>query len=71
MPYVTSVERIGVERGKQEGLEQGKRQAVLQVAQARFGAVPETLERQVAAADAAELDALLERVARAASIDEL
>jgi len=63
MPYVTSVERIGVERGK--------RQAVLQVAQARFGAVPEALERQVAEANAADLDALLERVARAASIDEL
>jgi len=57
------VERIGVERGK--------RQAVLQVAQARFGAVPEALERQVAEANAADLDALLERVARAASIDEL
>ena len=63
MPYVTSVERIGVE--------QGKRQAVLQVAQARFGAVPETLERQVMAADPAELDALLDRVARAASVGEL
>ena len=67
MPYVTSVERIGVERGKQQGLEQGKRQ----VAQARFGAVPEALEQQVATADAAKLDALLERVARAASVDEL
>ena len=67
MPYVTSVDRIGEARA----LERGKRQAVLQVAQARFGSVPETLERQLAAADATELDALLERVARAASVDEL
>lgn len=75
MSYVTSVERMsraeGLEQGHQQGLEQGKRQAVRQVARAWLGAVPEALEQQVAATDAAELDALLDRVARAASVDEL
>ena len=59
------------QEGQQQGLKQEKRQAIRQVAQARLGTVPEALEQQVAAAYATELDALLARVERAASVDEL
>jgi hypothetical protein len=39
MPYVTSVERVGRERGRNEGL-QGSREALIGIMEARFGWTP-------------------------------
>ena len=79
MPYITSVERIGVERGKQEGRLEGKqegrlegKQAMLRrQAHARFGALPDAVEAKIAAADEATLDAMADRVIVAATVEDL
>jgi hypothetical protein len=47
MQYVTSIERIGIKKGKKEGIEEGvmknAQEAVIDVLQARFEAVPTPL----------------------------
>ncbi len=51
MPYVTSVERIGIEKGIQQGIRQGSlteaREMVLQALKVRFGAVPPDVEMAI------------------------
>lgn len=75
MPYITSVERIGLERGREEGREQGRdegrREALRRVVEARFGVVPQALEQRFAAADRATLDQLLNRAIEAHDVDDL
>jgi hypothetical protein len=67
MAYVTSFER----RGRAEGMLEGQRATLLRVIRARFGAVPDTLEKRIATADRERLDQLTDRVSTAASLDEL
>jgi len=75
MPYVTSVERIGLARGlargREEGREEGARETLRRFVEARFGAVPPALEQRIAAANRATLDQLVERVAVVPTIDDL
>ena len=71
MPYITSVERIGVERGKQEGRLEGKQAMLRRQAHARFGALPDAVEAKIAAADEATLDAMADRVIVAATVEDL
>jgi hypothetical protein len=67
MAYVTSFER----RGRAEGMLEGQRATLLRVIRARFGAVPDTLEKRIAMADRETLDQLTDRASTAASLDEL
>ncbi len=47
MPYISSVERIGLEKGRQEGkqvgLERGRREILIALMEARFGEVDRAL----------------------------
>ena len=51
MPYVTSVERLGIQQGLEQGLQQGQlleaRAMVLEAVAAQFGAVPEDVATAV------------------------
>jgi len=53
MPYISSAERIGIEKGlqegRQEGLLSGVREAVLEVLEARFGAMPPGIQEMISA----------------------
>jgi len=75
MPYVTSVERMGVARGRQEGRQEGRdegiREALRRVVRARFQTVPEALEQRIAEADRAALDRMLDRASVVQAVDEL
>ncbi len=67
MPYVTSIERFGQEKGRQEGL-QG---AILGVLEARFGEIPEPLTKAILVVlDPTALEALTRKAATIASLDE-
>jgi predicted transposase YdaD len=73
MTYVTSIERLGREEGReegrQEGLLQARRLSVLDVLEARFGPVPETVEEKLqAVADEASLRRVLGTASTARSI---
>ncbi len=47
MPYVTSVERIGIKQGVQQGLYNAGREILFEVAGRHFGAVPEDVTRAI------------------------
>ncbi len=67
MPYVTSVERIGLARGREEGL----REALRRIVRARFQTVPEALEIRITAADRETLDQLIDRASVVQTVDDL
>ena len=52
MPYVTSVERIGIQKGLEQGLEQGRQEAILEaileILNVRFETIPEELTAAIA-----------------------
>lgn len=56
MQYVTSWERMGIEKGRQEGLLQGKAATLRRLLARRFGEVPEWAERRLAEAANDDLD---------------
>ena len=62
MPYVTSIERLGIERGRQEGMQSGRvaaaREAVEEAVRIRFGPAPDPVAE--ALAEASDLDVLRE-----------
>lgn len=65
MPYVTTVERIGIEKGLQqglrEGLQEGSCRQVLRVLRGRFGQTAEELRDDLAKLDIEQLDLMMDK----------
>ncbi|MBF0627327.1 MAG: hypothetical protein HQL91_03810 [Magnetococcales bacterium] len=59
MRYVTSVERIGMQKGMEKGVEKGKLEGrtemLLELLQEKFGQIPETLHKRILSADLEQL----------------
>ncbi|MEZ4526761.1 MAG: hypothetical protein R2941_12645 [Desulfobacterales bacterium] len=47
MPYITSAERIGMEKGKTEGKVEASREMLIDAVRGRFGRVPRDVSRTV------------------------
>jgi hypothetical protein len=71
MPYITSVERIGLERGEQIGRREGERAMLRRMVQGRFGSIPEALRRAIDDADEERLGELADRIGAASSLADL
>jgi len=60
MRYVSSVERIGIEKGREQGREQGLQQgealALQRLLRKRFGAIPSEISARIAAASLSEIE---------------
>ena len=77
MPYISLIERKGIEQGREEGLEQGLEQGIGQgraatlhkQLQLKFGELADGYEARLKQADAAELDLWTERVLFAKSVE--
>ncbi|NET55039.1 MAG: hypothetical protein F6K47_02190 [Symploca sp. SIO2E6] len=71
MPYVTSVERIGIKKGRVKGLQQGKQQDIVRILEFRFEGVTEELKLLIGKLDNIELlgDLILQAVTTP-SLDE-
>ena len=61
MPYVTSVERIGIQKGRQEGRQEGEAAVLLRLIALKFGPPSEEVRARIEATDA---DTLLDWSAR-------
>jgi len=79
MPYVTSVERIGIEKGIQQGIPMGRQQGMLidaremlvEVLNERFGTISANLSKQLESIDSREsLKALLRQSLKIKSLKE-
>ena len=75
MPYVTSVERIGIEQGLQLGLQQGRQEGqaamVLRVLDRRFGAVSSNLTLRIRRLPDPQLLSLMDVALAAATLSEV
>jgi hypothetical protein len=75
MRYVTSVERIGIEKGHLLGLEQGRRheayELITRLLRHRFGLLPADLSTRIEALPLAEVEALSEALLDLTQLDEV
>ena len=75
MPYVTSVERMGIQKGIEQGIKQGIRQGegtlLLRLIELKFGAPDEAVVRQVREADVDTLLQWSERLLAAATLSDV
>jgi hypothetical protein len=55
MPYITSVERIGMEKGIEKGMERG----LVRMLQLRFGIIPDSLLKRLQGLDVPRLEELM------------
>jgi predicted DNA-binding ribbon-helix-helix protein len=72
MPYITSVEQIGIEKGERIGIEKGKRSLILHLLTRRVGEeVPAALSAQIEALPLDQLEALGEALLDFTSFTDL
>ena len=70
MEYITTIERMGIEKGWQQGLEQGSCRQLLRILQARFGAAAEAVRERLVELNVEQLDALTDKALSAQSLEE-
>ncbi|MBF0612537.1 MAG: DUF4351 domain-containing protein [Magnetococcales bacterium] len=71
MPFITSVERIGIEKGMQIGEQRGTATVLRRQWQRRFGVLPEWAATQIMEADLATLETWTDRVLDAKTLEEV
>lgn len=75
MTYVNTIERVALRRGREEGLKEGKREAVsdilaTQIAR-KFGDIPEWAQARLADADQSSLDRWAVQILDAQRIEDV
>jgi len=71
MPYITSVERIGIEKGMEQGMQQGEATLLSRLLTKRFGPLDEATRSRLNRATLEQLDVWAERVLDASSLEEV
>jgi hypothetical protein len=71
MPYVTSVERFAMQRGREEGRQEGLLEAAALLLESKFGAAGKRLLPQVRKLKAEQLRKLASALASAESLDDV
>ncbi|MEO5348210.1 MAG: DUF4351 domain-containing protein [Magnetococcus sp. YQC-3] len=69
MPYITSVERIGEERGRLTGRREGEATMLTRLLQRRFGNIPEWVNEKIAQADPTSLEEWGVRILEAQTLE--
>lgn len=71
MPYITSVERLAIERGELKGELKANRARILEILQVRFGEVPDDLSEKLDWIEEVErLEDLFRQAITIASLEE-
>ena len=71
MQYVTSFERIGVEKGIQQGMQKGEATALVRQMKKKFGNLPKDAEERIEKANSETLLEWLDNVLEANTVDEV
>jgi predicted DNA-binding ribbon-helix-helix protein len=71
MPYITSVERMGFERGEESGMEKGERSLALRLLQRKFGELPDRALTQINTLSGSPLAALGEALLDFGTLEDL
>jgi hypothetical protein len=70
MRYITSIERMGIEKGREEGLQQGEVLLLRRQFTRRFGVLPAWVEQRLLDAVPAELERWADRILEAQQLDD-
>ncbi len=71
MSYITTGERIGYERGIQEGRQEGEQNIVIRLLQRRVGELPQEVIQEIQTLSLEQLEALSEALLDFAAVDDL
>lgn len=71
MPYITSIERMSLEKGRQEGHQEGEMVLLRRLLTQRFGPLPSGVEQRLHAAIVQDLERWADRVLDAQHLDEV
>ena len=71
MPYITSVERIGIQKGIQQGVQKGKLQLLASQISKRFSSKPENVIKRLQKLDSEKLTELGENIFDFQSLKEV
>jgi Domain of unknown function (DUF4351) len=71
VPYITSFERIGIEKGLQQGLQQGEVIMLKRLLTRRFGPLPAWAEQRLEQASPQELEGWADRVLEAQRLEDV
>ncbi|MBF0414501.1 MAG: DUF4351 domain-containing protein [Magnetococcales bacterium] len=71
MPYITSVERIGMRKGEQIGEQRGEAKMLTRMLQRRFGSVPDWASEKITKAEPPALEDWSLRIFDAQSLDDV
>ena len=71
MPYVTSIERMGIEQGRKEGRKEGERSVILRFLNRRVGVLPEHLTDRIQDLSIEQLETLAEDLLDFQGLDDL
>jgi predicted transposase YdaD len=71
MPYVTSIERMGIEQGRQEGRQEGQRSLIRRQIIRRVGVLPDRLCDRIEQLPIAQLESLAEALLDFTQLDDL
>jgi predicted transposase YdaD len=71
MQYVTTAERIGIQKGRKEGRKEGEAAMLLRQIARKFGPPTETVRERIERADSETLLAWSDRILTAQTLDEV
>jgi len=71
MPYVTSVERIGIEKGRQEGRQEEEVFFLRRLLVKKFGDLPASFETRLTEASSADLELWGDRILEAKTLTDV
>jgi hypothetical protein len=71
MPYITSIERMGIEEGLQQGLQQGQRSTLLRQLTRKLGMISEGTIAQISVLSTGQLNELAEALLEFNHLDDL
>jgi hypothetical protein len=71
MPYITHIERKGLQQGIQQGIQQGEVFVLKRQLRRRFGALPPAIEQRLEGAGVNELETWADRVLSAETLEDV
>jgi len=71
MTYITSIERLGMKRGLEQGRQEGEAEMLLILVNQKFHRVPKKYQEMIRTADAKQLKTYVKRILSAESLEQL